>query len=323
MAVATPMSAENWAKLLEPGLRQVFSVRLGEYRDADKASILFSKPPTSRRAHEEELGVGAIGADDWNFEDTGRVQYDAMDKGFLATFRHREFAKGIMVRRSFIDDNLYPGAAGLPSALTGRVEALADAAFIMEQTAAAEVYNHAFTDSGKTAKGFPMAGPDGVGLCSTAHPMAENSSVTISNEGTSALSLTAIRDSRVAARRWTDDRGNITPVNLVELLVPPELEDQALVLQTSQMEPGNANNDANVIGKRIQRVISWEYLLDTNAWFLQDPVLRSRMLKWFDRNALEFAVEGDFDTLMAKYRAYRRYSRGWSHPLFVFGHNPS
>jgi hypothetical protein len=37
-----------------------------------------------------------------------------------------------------------------------------------------------------------------------------------------------------------------------------------------------------------------------------------RYLKWFERIPLEFAAENDFDTLIRRYRAYNRFSYGWS-----------
>lgn len=55
-------------------------------------------------------------------------------------------------------------------------------------------------------------------------------------------------------------------------------------------------------------MITWHYLTDANAWFTIDSGLRRRHLRWYDRIPLEFDREQDFDTLIAKWRAYMRFS---------------
>jgi len=46
-------------------------------------------------------------------------------------------------------------------------------------------------------------------------------------------------------------------------------------------------------------------------------------LNWFDRIALEFAQEEEFDTLVAKFRAYMRYECGWSDWMWILGSDPN
>jgi hypothetical protein len=48
-----------------------------------------------------------------------------------------------------------------------------------------------------------------------------------------------------------------------------------------------------------------------------------RFLKWYDRVPIEFKMEEDFDTLVAKFRAYMRYACGWSDWFWVYGNIPS
>jgi len=320
--MAAPMTSENWPQLLLPGLRKTWDLRLRGYESVEQRTKLFSVD-TSIRSFEQDLGIGALGSDDWNFEDSQQVQYDGILPGYAATYTHREFAKGMIVRRKLMDDNLY-GGAGIPRAIGQRVQKLADAAFVIQELAAAEVFNNAFTDSGTSKTGFQIAGADAVCLCSTVHPLGPNDTgTTLANEGTQTLGIAAIKAARYAARKWTDDRGNITPVALTELMVPIELEDEAAVIVQSMQVPGSANNDDNVTGRRITTVRSWEYLTDTNAWFLMDPVLRAEMNVWFDRIPFEFDSTGDFDTLQAKFRAYGRFSRGFNHWAWIYGNNPS
>lgn len=319
MGYTPPITSENWPTLLLPGLRRVFDLQIASYTEAAKREVLFTID-TSAKAVETDQAIGGLGQDDWNFEDSQQVQYDAVAAGYDANYTHREFAKGLLIRRKFLDDNLYP-AAGLPTQITRKVKKLADAAFVIRELSAAEVFRNAHTGSGRSATGFLIPGPDGQALCSASHPLGPNDGATLSNTSTAALSVSAIKTDRANARRWTDDRGNITPVRLSELVVPPELEDDALVIARSLGLPGSADNDANVTGARITEVHSWEYLTDTNNWYHCDPRQRAEFLTWFDRIPLEFDSMGDFDTLQAKYRVYARWSRGFSHWAWLIGHN--
>ena len=65
--------------------------------------------------------------------------------------------------------------------------------------------------------------------------------------------------------------------------------------------------------------IEWQYLTDTNNWFMMDSVARSQMLHWVDRVPLEFAFIEDFDTLVGKWRGYTRYANAWTDWRFILG----
>ena len=52
------------------------------------------------------------------------------------------------------------------------------------------------------------------------------------------------------------------------------------------------------------------YLTDTDGWFIRTNIEDG--LKLFQRNAIEFTQDTDFDTENLKYKAYERYSVGWS-----------
>lgn len=315
------MISENWGNLLAPGLRKVFHARMRAREELFKRSLIFPVD-TSQRAYEEMQGVGELGTQGWNeFEKTGRVTYDEFEPTWKTRLEHREFAQGLVIKRKLIDDNLYPGA-GIPRAVTGRVEKLADSAAVHREKSAAALFTNAFTDSGQDGEGFDVAGADGVGLCSTAHPASATNTATQSNEGTLALTAGNLTTTALLMREFTDDRGELVSINPDTLLVPPELEETALILTQTERAIGNANNDVNV-NKGRYNVVAWDYLTDSNAWFLIDGVLKSEHLVWLDRIAPEFLGEGDFDTLQAKFRGYHRFSRGWDAWQWIYGQNPS
>lgn len=310
--MATPMIAENWPKLLEPGLRFLFQQQLDRREALGKRKLIFHQLDSERR-DEEGFSIGALSDEDWNFEVTKQINYGSVRPGFVANWTHRQFGKGMTIERTLIDDNLY-NASKLPRSVTVQPGQLADAAFVLREKAAAEIFNYATTASGLSPSGFPLAGPDGKALGANDHPNYPGAGVSEVQDNLFAYDLTDANYSlvRQAMRAYTDDNGNIVQVNPTTLIVPPEMEDQAEVIKQSRNKPGTADNDANVIGGRIERIIVWDYLTDSNRWFVVDPMLMNDHLVWFERIPLEFKATEDFDTLQGKYRAYMRYSRGFS-----------
>jgi hypothetical protein len=79
----------------------------------------------------------------------------------------------------------------------------------------------------------------------------------------------------------------------------------------SQGKVDTANNNANVHYGQYE-VIEWNYLTDTNNWFLIDSAMMKDFgLVWIDRVKGEFGFVEDFDTLQGKWRAYARWGNAW------------
>lgn len=316
-----PMISGNWTSLLTPGLRKIWHTSMGSTEELFKRTQIFPVDSSVRRS-ETYQGIGELGTKMWNqFEDLGRVPYDGMNPVWDQELVHRRYAGGLQIERELMDDNLYPGAE-IPKSITQRVAKLGRSAAIHREKSAAAVFNNAFTDTGTDAEGHPIAGPDAVGLVSTAHPHSASDSSTQSNEGTRALTSDNLVASKNAMREFTDDRGELLATHPDTLLVPPELEETAIKIVSGDLDPDSANNTINV-NKGRYKVVVWDYLTDANAWFLIDSRLKAEHLVWLDRVLPEFAAEQDFDTLIGKWRGYYRFSRGWSDWRFVYGNNPS
>ena len=99
-----------------------------------------------------------------------------------------------------------------------------------------------------------------------------------------------------------------------KLVIPPALEYTAKALLNSTQLPGSANNDVNTI-KGALEIVVLDYLgavaggSDT-AWYILDS--NQHELNFFWRIKPEFKWDEDFDTFVAKYRGYMRYSYGVS-----------
>lgn len=310
----------NFPTLLEPGLRMVFHDGLRGAERRFRAAEIFTYE-RSTRASEKVQGVGELGTDAFNrFQRTGRVGYDSFAPTWLSERRHREFAAGIQFDRATIEDNLYLDD-GIPRAFTGPVRKQARALALFRELSAAAVFNNAFTDSGVDREGFSVSGPDGVGLCSTAHPVSPSDlTTTQSNEFNLAFTPANITAVKLAMQGWTDDRGNPAGVEPDTLIVPVQLAEIAWIINTSDKDPFSANNTPNPHKGR-WKIIVWSFLTDADAWFMVDSELSREFLIWYERIAPELNASRDFDTFIARFSVYNRFSRGWDDWRWIAGSN--
>jgi len=288
----------NMLHLLDPIVRKVF---WDTYNEMPSIMPQLYTVVQSRRSKERDFGMGSIGT----FEEfTGTLEYDTFEGLWAKDYVHVEYAKGLEIRRKDLDDDLH-------NVLIRKPRELAIAAARTREVHAASVFNNAFSSS------YP--GGDDQPLCSSSHPLSPSNASTLDNAGTDKLSHTAYETARLAMRSWTDDRGNKLVVQPDTLLVPPALEETAFIITNADRVPGSANWDKSIIGSRPPRVIVWDYLTSSTAWFLIDSRLMKQYLLWFERVPLEFDSEQDFDTLARRWRAYMRYSYGFSEWRWVYG----
>ena len=296
------MISEQFPNLLTEGLRAVFWVEYDRMMQNSPVAQLFNVAGSSK-AQEEMQGVGNLG--DWE-EYTGALEYDTFDQLYKTTFTHVEFAKGISIERSLIDDDQY-------NVMNQRVRILAQSAARKREKDAASVFNNAFSSS--------YTGGDSVSLCNDSHPLSPTHSSDVqANAGSSALSYDAVTATITAGQGLVDDRNELLPINYDTILVPSALGEKtnALVKTANQMDTSDYH--ANAYGNL--KVIVWPYLTDANNWFMLDSNMAKLHLHWFNRVPLEFAEDPTSDyNLAVKMRGYQRYSYGWSDYRCCYGHS--
>lgn len=296
------VQSENFGYLLDPGLRKIF---MDEYMLPDSMVDQLYGMEKSSKSVEYDYAIGGVGdLEEFN----GTIPYTDFEGQYRVSYTHREWVQGMKVERKLVDDDLY-------SVINKRPMALALSAKRTREKHAASVFNSAFNTS-------VFAGGDGLSLCSSAHTW-NGTATTQSNSATSALSATSLAAARLAMRDFTDDKDNLLTARGTVLLVPPELEQTAYEITQSDKKPGTANNDVNFIKSLSYKVVVWDYLTDTNNWFLIDEKYAKMFLKWFDRMPVEFNKDKDFDTYISKWSVYNRYSYGFSSWTWVYGANVS
>lgn len=286
----------NFGKLLEPGLRKLFYETFDEI--PEQYTKIF-KVNTSKKARETDYGLGAMPT--WSKFGTKMtavtgdnpmptVPYVTIPAGLERVYIHEEFAQGFMVERKMVDDEQYNAINKMPKDLAraGRYKVEQDAM---------DLLNNGFTAAGYDAK--PLFAAD--------HPLLNGG--TCSNLITGELTVENLKKATIAMRNFKDEAGKKVLFKADTLVVPPALEFKAQeICNSAQLADGELNNINSLKGKL--KVVVMDFLTSDTAWFVMDSTRHE--LNFFWRVKPEFKREEDFDTLVAKYRGYMRYSLGYS-----------
>lgn len=310
--MAQPMLRDQFESLTSLGvaLGSIWYDQLSSVNEPGSDLFQFFNRLTTSEASETSQGIGG-------FNDvpvyTGTLEYKALELLYPKTYTPLEFADAMSVERKLVDDENY-GVMNQRARLFG---------LSYDRTRykdAAALFNNGFSTT-YTRSGYTIsiAGGDSKALMATDHPRSPATSTTQSNAGTSALTYDNLITTDQAMRGFVDSKGN--PLNVMPdtLLVPAALAQTARRIVGSPGNPDNANNEANV--NNGYRVVVSNYLTDANNWFLIDSRLANLYLKWYDRVMPEFTPDPTSDyTLYYRYRGYMRYTMGFDHWAWIYGH---
>lgn len=288
-------------KALWPGIHAWWGRSYAEH--VEEYTDLF-EIETSDKAYEEDVEITGFGLAPVKNEGTA-IDYDTETQGAVTRYTHVAYALGYIVTYEELRDDLYEVVS------KRRAQALA---FSMRQTKeniCANVYNYAFT-SGYT-------GGDGVTLISNAHPTLSGNQ---SNQLTTSadLSETAIEDLIIQIMQAVNSRGLRISVLPQSLHIPPQLWYEANRILKSVLQNDTSNNAINVLratGALPKGIKLNHYFTSATAWFIRTNIPRG--MQFFQREAVSFDQDNDFDTKNAKAACYERYSPGWTDWRGLFG----
>lgn len=291
------------AKLLWPGLNAIWGADYDEH-PVEYTDLVDTFD--SDRAYEEDQEMTGFGLAPVKPQGSG-VSYDTAQQGYTTRYTHTAYALGFIITQEAQDDNLYEKIG---------MERTSSLAFSMRQTkenVVANMYNRAFNSS--------YTGGDGKELLATDHPTLGG---TFQNELTTAadLSEASLEDMTILIGQATNARGMKIAIKPRSLIIPIQLQFEAMRILQSTGQSGTANNDINALkamGAFPDGVKVNHYLTDADAWFVRTNIPGRKGLKLFQRKAPSFAQDGDFDTGNIKYKAYERYSFGWTDPRALYG----
>jgi hypothetical protein len=284
------ISTGNHPKSLWPGIKSHWGRSYDDYGMECKDLFDFE---SSDKAYEEMVEVTGFGLAPVKTEG-GSTSYDTDSQGSVTRSTHVAYSLGYIVTREEQDDNLYEVVS------KRRASANAFSMYTTKETVAANMYNRAFNSS--------YVFGDGVELLSTAHPtLAGNQS----NELTVAadLSEVSLEDMVIQISQAKNSRGLNIRLQPRALIVPPALMFKAHRILKSELQNDTGNNAVNVLkatGAIPDGVKVNHFLTDSDAWFVRTNAPEG--LKCFERVAIEFTKDNDFDTENAKAKSYERYS---------------
>ena len=296
-----PITTGNHPKLLWPGLNALFGTT---YDDIPLQHTEVFETNTSDKNYEEDVELTGFGLAPVKTEGGG-ISYDSHTQGPTTRYTNVTYGLGFIETIEAVEDNLYKQRA------TSRTKMLARSMRITKETVMANIVNRAFDSN--------YAGGDGKELLATDHPSLNG---TQSNELAVAadLSEASLEDLFIQIMNATDSRGLRIRLMPKKLIVPSNLTFEAERIVKSNLQNDTANNAINAIkakGVLPDGVMTWQYLTDTDAWFVKTDAPES--LKLFNRRAVSFAKDSDFDTDNFKHKATERYVGGWSDWRGLYG----
>jgi hypothetical protein len=289
------------AKLLWPGLNARWGNTYNEHRAEWKDLVdVFD----SDKAYEEDQEMTGFGLAPIKTEGAS-VVYDTMGAGPTTRYTHLAYALGFIITHEAMMDNQYEKIG---------MQRTGSLAFSFRQTkenVVANIYNRAFNSS--------YVGADGKPLLASDHPTAGG---TFSNIlGTAAdLSEASLEDLVTQIGQATNARGMKIAIQPRSLHIGVGSYFEALRILQSSGQNDSANNAINALkasGAFPDGVKVNHYFTDPDAFFIRTNVQEG--VKLFQREAVDFAQDEDFDTSNLKYKAYERYSTGWTDPRAVYG----
>lgn len=291
----------NFPKALWPGLNKLWGQSYGEH--PLECTMVFDVS-TSDKAYEEDVEVPGFGLAPVKSEGAA-ITYDSHTQGPTTRYTNVTYGMGFIVTEEELEDNKYRERA------FRRTKMLARSMRHTKEVVCANVLNRAFNSS--------YLGGDGLELCSTAHVTVDG---TQSNELTTAadLSEASLEDLGIQIMNATDSRGLRIALMPRKLIVPPNEWYNATRIVKSELQNDSANNAINAVrstGMFPEGVMVYHFLTDTDAWFIKTDLPDS--LRLFNRRAVSFAQDGDFDTSNLKYKATERFVPGWSDWRGIFG----
>ncbi len=289
-----PINSGTWYAALEPAIKTWYNAQLSMFpsRIADVFNVM-----SSTQYQMIFQSGGSIGTQVWDHYQTskGAVPSVGVKLGDEKTFTMRHFPVNIPIERTTIAD-------GRINVVQQMIESVTASAMQKREEDGASVFNNAFSTS--------FVGGDGLPLCSGSHGS--------DNKLALDLSKTNLETARQAMYAFKNDTGSLVGAMPSLLIVPASLEPLAKELTLSQLNPETANNAYN--SNTGLRYMVWNYLTDSDAWFLVDEVRMRQSLMWINREPFSIDLDTGASTIpQAIFHASMRYGYGFTDWRWVVG----
>jgi len=294
-------------RLLQEGVKNVFG---NNYKMLDPIHSKLYEVIGSKKAYElavmlEGFGVASVK------EEGDDITFDSRQQGTTPKYVHVTWGKGFIMTREAIRDELY-------GQLTSGAKALGRSMAITKEINAATLFNTAFATTSA------MSGGGGLDMISTAHLNGPSGGTYANKLAVDAeFSEAALEDMLKTIMRAKDDRGLAIKLRAMKLIGHTNNKFEFDRVLNSSLRSGTADNDKNVLTGTISNGVIVSPYLDSNtkAWFVMTDA--DEGMTYIDRTPLEFDEDKAFTSDNSRYKAYMRFSTGYSDPRGLFGSNPT
>lgn len=300
--MATPIIAENWSDALDVSVKTYYA---NKYREIDSVISFMANVKDSDRPTESSSEAGAhTGLAEW----TGKIHYGTRVEGYKNTYTHKQYSGGLEIEYwAYINDQ--------HSVMEDSPKTLAIETRRFREEHFHSIFNNAFSST--------RTGGDTLSLCSTAHTTKGQGSDQ-SNSGTTAISVGEVLVVRNLMIDYKNDNGKRIGMNPDTIIVKKGTTAEATGFEI--IESGGkvdvSTNNAN-FHKGRYKLITMDYLSDSNNWFMADWEYMQQWLIWWDRVPVMFFKDTQIDTLVARFACYMAFSYGWDDWRWVYGENPA
>lgn len=247
------ITRSEFQRLFFPGLREII---YKSYKKKNPQYPQIYNQMTSSKAFEEDYTMTGVGLLQRTDEET-EVPADVFIPGYSIRYDHIDYTLQVGYSHQFIRD-------GQTSIWNDRSSDMGFSGIQTEEVLHADPYNLGFTT-------FTIY--DGQPFFSASHPLLRGggsagqlqSNVLAS---ASTLSVSSYRDMLTLGRLLFDETGvRRIQIDLINLVVPPQLEFVAEEITKSITRPDTANRADNVTKGRTA-VIVWDYLTNPKFWYM-------------------------------------------------------
>lgn len=297
MAVIT---SGSHPKFLWPGIHAIFGASYNSH--GDQNAKLFDVKKSNKKYEElvEQTGFGLAPVK----AEGSSTAYDSHAQGITARGTNVAYSLGYIVTREELADNQYESVA------SERAQSLAFSMATTRNIVGANVYNR-FTNTS-------YLGGDGSALGVTDHASLSGNQSNILATAAD-LSEASLEDLTIQIMDAKNAKGLQIALKPKCLIIPTALSYEAERILKSVGRVSSADNDINALRSMgaVPEVVVNNYLTDSDQWFVRTNAPNGMI--WFDREAVEFTNDSDYDTDNIKHKAYMRFVPFWGDWRGVYG----
>lgn len=291
----------NHPAALWPGVRRWWGI---EYNKFPTEYTDIFETLDSDKAYEEDVAASTFGLAPVKPEGQS-INYDSDAQGPTQRYTHVTYGLGYIITREAMEDNQYDKLS------RARTSSLAFSMRTTKEIVAANILNRAYDTNYTYA--------DGKALIVTDHPsIAGTQSNRLSPDAD--LSEASLEDMIIQFSAAKNARGLPIALRPRRLVIAPGNMFEAKRILGGDMQVNSAEHNINAIkamGFFANGYTVNHYLTDADAWFVLTDVPNG--LTHYQRRAIDFGRDNDFDSENAKAKATERYSFGATDWLAIFG----